>query len=43
MKRHLSIHQNILGLIGETPMKICEPRGKNGFGWDSVFVPEGYT
>jgi non-canonical purine NTP pyrophosphatase (RdgB/HAM1 family) len=29
---------------GETKGEISiEPRGTNGFGWDSIFVPEGYS
>lgn len=23
--------------------KICSPRGKNGFGWDPVFTPDGFS
>jgi non-canonical purine NTP pyrophosphatase (RdgB/HAM1 family) len=29
--------------IGETEGKIAlKPRGNNGFGWDAIFIPEGY-
>jgi len=33
-----------LFFIGETLGRISEvPRGNNGFGWDSIFIPEGET
>jgi len=29
---------------GELPGKIAlNPRGNNGFGWDKIFIPDGYT
>jgi len=28
--------------IGELRGKIVSPKGKNGFGWDNIFVPEGF-
>lgn len=28
--------------IGETKGKIVAPRGAGGFGWDDIFMPEGY-
>ncbi|MFZ3054675.1 MAG: RdgB/HAM1 family non-canonical purine NTP pyrophosphatase [Minisyncoccales bacterium] len=35
--------ENLKTFIGETKGKIAEePRGTNGFGWDPIFIPEGY-
>lgn len=28
---------------GEIKGSIVAPRGKNGFGWDKIFMPEGFT
>ena len=28
--------------VGRTPGQIVEPRGKTTFGWDPVFLPDGY-
>ena len=28
--------------IGRTPGRIVEPRGSRDFGWDPVFLPDGY-
>jgi len=35
--------KEIKTFIGETEGEIAkEPRGTNGFGWDPIFIPEGY-
>lgn len=35
--------EEIKTFVGETEGEIAkEPRGTNGFGWDPIFVPEGY-
>ncbi len=33
---------NIRFFRGELAGKIVAPRGNNGFGWDNIFVPDGY-
>jgi non-canonical purine NTP pyrophosphatase (RdgB/HAM1 family) len=36
--------QEIKTFKGETKGEIAtEPRGNNGFGWDPIFIPEGYS
>lgn len=35
--------EEIKTFVGETAGEIArEPRGTNGFGWDPIFIPEGY-
>lgn len=36
--------QNVSSFNGVVKGSLSEyPRGENGFGWDSIFIPEGYT
>lgn len=28
--------------VGQTPGQIIQPRGQTTFGWDPVFLPDGY-
>ncbi len=40
---YLNSTRDIQYFEGEIPGQIVEPRGANGFGWDTIFQPDGYT
>ncbi len=39
----LSLKGKITYFEGEIKGKVCPPKGESGFGWDPIFMPEGFT
>lgn len=40
---YIDTNKNIKYFKGEIAGKVVNPKGKGGFGWDKIFLPDGYT